>query len=384
MIAERPKWLADYPDIESCLNQFIDKLDKVSAQDRRNDTIRCSIDRKTFSTLWQKTDESNTQWQFILALEQDYKLCKIREGKRGTYDPVFQNASVQFYIGSESHSEETVRSWLSRPYEEPQLMQWQLGVESYINDFPGSTERFAKRPFLVDGKKYHEVIKAFTNIGLYQHELLTLRQLAARCFWGMSKVLDNQEELILSLYPALEIKARPLIIDIHIPRTEKIVGYLFIENYDSYVNALQESIAITEGYILIYCSGFLGSASRIRQKRSVVFHYSSDSQLALKETVENWWLGYAESHISVCFWGDLDYSGMGILAALKKIFPEVEAWKPGYEKMLCAAQNQQAHEAANTDKKNQQDPQITGCTYADMVLLPALRSSLLFVDQEII
>lgn len=384
LIADRPKWLSDYPDIESCLNQFLDKLDKVPAQSRLNDTIRRAIDRKTFPTLWRQGDESDIQWQFILALEKEYKLWKVKEGKRGAFDPAFENASVHFLIGSENFAEETVRSWLNRPYEEPQLLQWRQSIEKRASEFPGSTERLAKRPFLVAGKTHHEVVNAFSSIGAYQHEQLTLRRLSARCFWGISKVLDNHEELLLSLYPDLDFKVRPLIIDIHIPTSEEVIGYLFIENYDSYVNALQGNIEITKGYILIYCAGFLGSASRIRQKYSVVFHYSSDSQLALKEDIENWWLDDVENNVPVCFWGDLDFSGMGILAALKKTFPKIKAWKPGYEKMLCANQNQQAHEAVNADKNNQQDPQITGCTYADTVLLPTLRSSLLFVDQEII
>ena len=38
--------------------------------------------------------------------------------------------------------------------------------------------------------------------------------------------------------------------------------------------------------------------------------------------------------LPVYFWGDLDWSGMRILTAMRNKFPEMQAWQPGYSPML--------------------------------------------------
>ena len=41
-----------------------------------------------------------------------------------------------------------------------------------------------------------------------------------------------------------------------------------------------------------------------------------------------------------------------------------------------------SHLPAAADKAGQTDPEFTGCSYADFVLLPAMRAAGAFVDQE--
>lgn len=48
----------------------------------------------------------------------------------------------------------------------------------------------------------------------------------------------------------------------------------------------------------------------------------------------------------------------------------MRAWRPGYEPMVTALQSDTAHRA---DDRGQVDPGVTGCSYADEVLLPAIR-----------
>jgi hypothetical protein len=86
--------------------------------------------------------------------------------------------------------------------------------------------------------------------------------------------------------------------------------------------------------------------------------------------------------IPAYFWGDLDYSGMAILASLRTIFPSAQAWKPGYGPMLSRLNAGDGHSPAESGKERQRVIDATGCAYADEELLPALRASGRFLDQE--
>jgi hypothetical protein len=82
------------------------------------------------------------------------------------------------------------------------------------------------------------------------------------------------------------------------------------------------------------------------------------------------------------FFGDLDFSGMGILASFRLAYPRLEAWQTGYEPLLRELTAGRSHLPVQAQKEAQLDPGNTGCPYADGVLLPALRSHSRFVDQE--
>lgn len=83
------------------------------------------------------------------------------------------------------------------------------------------------------------------------------------------------------------------------------------------------------------------------------------------------------------FWGDLDWSGMGILRAMRQSFPAIEAWPKGYEPMLHHLQNGQGHAPYEADKQGQNPVSSTGCPYADEQLVPALCGTGAFIDQEL-
>ncbi|MGC1510487.1 Wadjet anti-phage system protein JetD domain-containing protein [Ketobacter sp.] len=84
------------------------------------------------------------------------------------------------------------------------------------------------------------------------------------------------------------------------------------------------------------------------------------------------------------FWGDLDYSGLGILSSLRSKFIDMIAWKPAYDVMLQHLRNGTSHSVLSSNKGVQTDPGTTNCWYSDTVLLPAIRDKALFVDQEIV
>jgi len=80
------------------------------------------------------------------------------------------------------------------------------------------------------------------------------------------------------------------------------------------------------------------------------------------------------------FWGDLDYAGIAILKSLRRRFPTIEAWKPGYALLL--EQLSDGHMVGEAGKQEQVDPGDSGCRYADRQLLPAIRRHARFLDQE--
>ena len=94
------------------------------------------------------------------------------------------------------------------------------------------------------------------------------------------------------------------------------------------------------------------------------------------------WLGHEQ--MPCFFWGDLDFAGMAILAALKQVFPGVEAWQPGYQPMVSILRQGGGHSSVGGDKEKQYHPGSTQCPYADYVLIPAMEEQLAFVDQETI
>jgi hypothetical protein len=131
---------------------------------------------------------------------------------------------------------------------------------------------------------------------------------------------------------------------------------------------------------LVYSSGFRGAALRLRKPHGASIYYSrgcSDDATGAFELAL-----FSVPDISTFFWGDLDYSGMAILAALRSTFPNAQAWRPGYEPMVERLRNGEGHSPFESGKEGQRPIDLTGCPYADEVLVPILKASGLFIDQE--
>ena len=82
--------------------------------------------------------------------------------------------------------------------------------------------------------------------------------------------------------------------------------------------------------------------------------------------------------------GPHDWSGMGILRALRNVFADARAWEPGYALLLQSLREVQGHAPLESDKQGPAPLNTTGCPYADNVLIPELRVTGRFVDQEVV
>jgi hypothetical protein len=98
------------------------------------------------------------------------------------------------------------------------------------------------------------------------------------------------------------------------------------------------------------------------------------------EAVGAWLFGRSE--LPVCFFGDLDFSGMQILTSLREVFAQAHAWKPGYGELISVLTSGGGHSPEMASKERQIDPGSTGCDFADALLLPSMRQHSRFVDQE--
>ena len=377
--ADLPPWLGEQPGIEKLLNIVVDRLDN-----KPGSKPGFTLNKKTLPELYDQAEASDLTWSLLQTLFEDdtpifcFKACK----KRDPFDPVYLNARINF----NPQSEVILRKWLNRPVIESEIQQWKNLVDKYSHIFPGDVSRLSARKISVAGKKYEEVINGFVEISKFINDELTLRNLSAKCFWQDSKFLDNKEELIRLLYPQIKIKVRAVLVNVYLPQI--INGILFIENQDSYNQAIQGIPEAVRNLALVYSSGFKLTAQRSREPKGVSLHFHCESDNSMKEQFIDWWYETSSTNIennwSVYFWGDLDYAGMDILGALKLRFKNVQAWQEGYRPMLDVLVNGGGHAPESTGKQEQKDTGETGCKYADKELLPVLRETGRFVDQEMV
>ena len=201
-----------------------------------------------------------------------------------------------------------------------------------------------------------------------------VRQASSWMFWGMSKLLDNRPDIceILGLQPA------PVHLGIYVPKSGAS-QVLFIENRQSYEYAKRTPEVFGE-YMLVYASGFAGTAQRIREREgsTILLDSEGESGPEALAMVEGWL--YAEVALPVCFWGDFDYSGIAIFLALKKNFPDAMLWKRGYEEMASAVKTF-GHTPEQSGKARQIAPAVSDEPYIETHLFP-LMEQYGFYDQE--
>jgi len=209
------------------------------------------------------------------------------------------------------------------------------------------------------------------------------RKESARCFWGLSKIFDNQEAY--KAYFELEDMPISLLVYMQTPIVEEV---LFIENKDTFYEVCDSGHAAFKNSVIIYASGYMASAKRIRQHRGSKMYLELNS----KHTEESiakfiaWFYKESSTDIPVYFWGDLDYEGMNILKALKVNFDNVDAWVKGYDMMLEEVKKSLGHtpEMAGKERQVLLNANILGCAYADKSVVPILDKEALFIDQEIV
>ncbi|TDP82931.1 uncharacterized protein DUF2220 [Aquabacterium commune] len=215
-------------------------------------------------------------------------------------------------------------------------------------------------------------------------QTMPLREASARVFHARSKILDHREELLRLLGAASgQLFEAPIQLLMAFPEEpENFDAVLFVENLVTFERMADHRQADWAHMALVYAAGFKAGAKRLRHPQGcrIYSRQSAAPTQAALERAARWLFDNAE--MSVFFFGDLDFAGMQILARLRDGFPQACAWETGYAPLADILSHRQGHPPEAAEKSGQIDPGITGCTYADNVLLPLMRQSQQFADQE--
>jgi Wadjet protein JetD, C-terminal len=361
-----PLWLAEEAWLQELLNWFLDRLDTPRSQ-----AVTRRVKQSTIPALFQFEEDTHYRWGLIERLASEYQVFSIHYQKGlDSFQVPYDNAQLRL----NPLCEDLLRDWLKRPRQDPVTAAWQDAVSVHAGHFKDNGSALLIVKPSAPGYTPAELVRAFAAIPEHLAQELTLREVSARCFRGDSKFLDQRRDLLTQLFGDAtdSIRPRPLLLTAWAPA--RFTQLLIVENQDSFLRLVEQPPA---GYALLYSGGFRASASRLSSAHTrFAFLPGSDSTY-----FQQLWL---DEHLPTCFWGDLDFSGMSILKALRNSLPQLQAWQPGYQPMLHLLENGQGHIAEQASKTGQIDPVICGCTYSDQTLLPALRKAQRFIDQEAI
>lgn len=371
-------WLQT-PAMQEVLNKLVDRLDNAEARGSANaQTVAVN---SLWPTLYLATMESDKE----LLWEQFLKLVEL-----GWFQvtPAAATRSNQGYDKKprvKVMDIESVRTATGRSTRKKSAVErWREAIEAHLD---ASVEvKKSAGDYCIDmpDRDMREVIERLNSLKGMADTPLLLREVSARLFWGMSKVLDNRTGLVAALLGIDEcpFSESPVQLQVYLP----LGGFnavLFIENQMSFEQAIRSTNPAFSKLALVYASGFKGSAARLRNPETVSLYFSQKGELG-GDRADYFasWLFAKNIAIPVWFWGDLDWSGMRILAAMRNNFPAMQAWQPGYGPMLESLLNGEGHSPEAADKRGQRPLYAVGCTYADSQLVAALTEKDKFVDQE--
>lgn len=374
-------WLTQ-KEVQQLLNFLLDKLDQAAAQGKT--LIRpLKLDTRSFPALYKAEFESAKEqaWGYVERLAKEgWIRLKLDKATRGT-------ASYELNPRVEVLNERAIREATGRLARvKSHSEQWREAVMAELTG-PAELKDLVSRKYLikVPGRTALEIVIRLNQVHTLAEELLLLREASSRLFWNQSKVLNGRQALVAALLNREEcpFPDMPIQLQVYLP-AGGFTGVLFIENQTTFEQASRDTSARYAGLALVFSSGFKGSAKRIRTRTGASLYLASHGNLASAENEKlNRWL-FDKEDLPCWFWGDLDYAGMGILAALRASFPVMQAWQPGYQEMLDLLEAGEGHEPEQAGKLAQYPVSHTGCAYADSELIPALALHGRFLDQEVI
>ncbi|MDB6108135.1 MAG: uncharacterized protein JWO52_8134 [Gammaproteobacteria bacterium] len=375
---EKPAWQRE-PIVLAIANALLDRVDRGPKDRVRSPRLR--LDSDTIPGLFAgSARECDYQWSLIEKLAQAGWVRIITDPNRSGDPGYYCNPRVEL------RDEAGLRELATRVRDLTPSWHHQF-LTRLAELLP--PEHPALDPTLSSGlplQGYDPAVVAERLLGARAllDEPLLLREVASRLFFAQSKALDGNESLIAAVLgqPECPFPSMPLQLSVHLPAAE-FTRVLFVENWTTFESLARRRPESTTDLALIYASGYLCSAKRLRMRDGASVYFAA-SALPSKAEVDRFeaWLLQKGPRIPVAFYGDLDFAGMSILARLRGSFEGAEAWEPGYEMLLRLLQADGGHTAEAARKTGQRDPGATGSQYADCVLLPAIRQYGRFVDQE--
>lgn len=375
-----PAW-AQEPDVQHLLSQLVGRLDNaeqrgsakaqsVALTDKLWPELFNAVYESDKEALWERARQLHTLGWIELTPQ------AAARSPSGYAQPV--RVTVR---NAQAIREATGR--LTR--EKTSSERWRDAVQASL-DAPNGVKK-AVGGYLIDipGRAVVDVVARLNQLRSLKGQPLLLREVSAKLFWGMSKVLDNRQGLVAALLETDEcpFAESPVQMQVFLPPAEHS-AVLFIENQMTFERAVRSRSRAFDRLALVFASGFKASAQRLRDNAGCSLYYSSlgAMDVATRARFEHWLFGDTPGAENVFFWGDLDDSGMQILTAMRSSFPMLNAWQPGYAPMLEQLLAGHGHAPEAADKQGQRPVRETGCPYADSQLLPALARMKTYLDQE--
>lgn len=373
-----PFWIQSEP-VRDLLNLIVDRLD--NAEQRGSGKAQSiALTSRTWSALYEAARESEKEqyWDHVIEMARWGWLAAKPEAalrSRSGYAnsprvTVINEQAIRAAVGRAERVKSASERWRDAVY------AGLLASDAVKSAVSGYCIEMADRTM-------GEVVERLNELPRLAGKPMLLREVSSQLFWGMSKVLDKRQGMVAALLELDDcpFSESPVQLQIFLPR-RGCRAVLFIENLMSFESATRSASAAFDGLALVYASGFKSSAQRLRNPDGCSLYYSARGGISrdVTDSFEAWLFG--KQRKSVYFWGDLDWAGMRILAAMRTIFPEIEAWEAGYSVMLNALREGRGHTPEAADKQGQTAITVVGCSYADGILLPALSADGRFVDQE--
>ena len=191
-----PIWLKDEPWLAKWLGWFLGKLENRDGEPSPRAITR-RIKKSTLPALYDFNEDTQGRWQLLQQVARDHCIFKIvLDNKRSAFQEPYENAQCRL----NPDCEPLLREWLNRPKQDPVAQAWQQAINEHAASFTDNGEALLNQRPQIPGLTPAEIVSAFANVEGHLNQNLTLREIAARCFNGDSKALDNRFELLLKLY----------------------------------------------------------------------------------------------------------------------------------------------------------------------------------------
>lgn len=375
-----PLWLHSRP-VRELLNLLVDRLD--SAEQRGSAKAQSvALDERTWPTLYKAPMESTKEdvWEHVADMAKwGWLQVKPETALKSRSGYALSPRVTVINV-------EAIRQAVERPERmRGAVERWRDAVNHGLEASEAVKRAVGDYCIDIPDHSMADVVQQLNTLATFADKPMLLREVSSQLFWGMSKVLDKRHGLVAAVLGLDEcpFPESPIQLQVFLP-VEQYHGVLFIENLMSFERAIRSKNPTFDDLALVYASGYKGSAQRLRTPDGCSLYYSARGSISqgLRDGFEAWLFGKGKVSKPVFFWGDLDWSGMRILSAMRISFPGLTAWEPAYKAMLTTLYNGGGHSPEAADKQGQKSIGMTGCPYSDSRLIPALQSFERFIDQE--
>ncbi|MGF1790961.1 hypothetical protein L4D21_10155 [Photobacterium profundum] len=353
-----PNWLIDTPELLNLCHVTLDRLDAYPRVDRQQN-ISFSLSLTLFPSLFnpKSNEDSDWTWQALSKGERAslWALPSTRKRRHSSLQPwQFRRLVI------EAEAEPTLRRWLNRedtPH--TRRARWLEIVKVHASAFrhPELLDTPPSKTWLEHPQDMIEQLLCIRKCVEQSSSQLSAYQLSARCFGARSKLLRNRESWLETLFgwPKYTLKRRPGLLELHWP-SDLVEGLLLIENWDSYLAAIDNRTPLTKHLIIGYSAGFRASSNRMISQCPRLYH-DSDGAIPSDDWIQKlrkWWQdGSLADHLQVFFAGDLDYTGIAIINALQSRFTKIKPFKPQYTALISLVKAGGGHSPEQADKEGQ-------------------------------